>query len=81
MLGTKDNATDIGVTTTELMKMIKAETVIIIDVRRPDELENEGKISGSVNIPSKLYSCHIWFLAFLCVVGSSSLDILLYQSS
>ncbi len=42
------------VTTDELLGMLKSKSVKLIDVRNPWELENEGKISGSVNIPCKL---------------------------
>ena len=38
------------------------KSLVLIDVRNPDELEKHGKIPGSINIPCKLfYKCCICF--------------------
>ena len=31
------------------------KTLLLIDVRNPDELEKHGKIPGSINIPRELF--------------------------
>eukprot|EP00794_Sanderia_malayensis_P011839 gene11839-13069_t len=42
---------DMRVTNEQLLSMLKEKSVRLVDVRSPWEIENEGKISGSVNIP------------------------------
>ncbi|XP_067008454.2 rhodanese domain-containing protein CG4456 isoform X2 [Anabrus simplex] len=37
----------------DIVKLKECEDVIIIDVRNPNELEESGKIEGSINIPLK----------------------------
>ena len=38
------------------------KSLVLIDVRNPDELEKHGKIPGSINIPCKLfYKCCICY--------------------
>jgi len=38
----------------ELLQRLHDENILLIDVRMPYELKNEGKIGQSINIPCKL---------------------------
>ncbi len=52
-------------TAEELMKMLKDKSieVTVIDVRNPWELEQEGKIAGSINIPREYLSrCFLMYI-------------------
>ncbi len=53
-------------TAEELMKMLKDKSieVTVIDVRNPWELEQEGKIAGSINIPCE-YLSNLFFINIL----------------
>lgn len=35
----------------QVAKGLEAKTILLVDVRNPDELTNVGKIPGSVNLP------------------------------
>ena len=36
---------------------LEEKSILLIDVRNPDEIRNMGRIPGSLNIPCKLYLC------------------------
>ena len=44
-----------GVVSLDCLKsMLEAEDIQLFDVREPNELEQEGKIPGSINLPGKI---------------------------
>lgn len=53
-----ENVNDTGriATYDEILALPQKPEVLLIDVRQPEELEQEGKIPTAINIPCKFYS-------------------------